>query len=52
MSMTHSLNMPLTDEQVKEIKELYGSGDYSYKNISQLVGCSRSSVYNVIHYDG
>lgn len=45
-------NISLSDSQIEEIKKLFNTDEYSYQEIADIVKCSRTSVYNAIHYDG
>lgn len=41
----------LTDEQRKEIKELYGTGFYSLNDLAKKFGCSKKTVLLIVNKD-
>jgi hypothetical protein len=42
----------LSDSEVRELRELYGTGDWSFEQLGRKFGKSTATAWNVVHRKG
>ena len=51
LSETQDRRRRLTTEQQEEIRELYATGSYSWKQLAEIYGCSKSRIGQIVNPD-
>jgi hypothetical protein len=46
----HAISAVLTREQVRKIRELYATGDYSQNKLAAMYGVTQSNIFFIVRY--